>query len=108
MNVASSHTRGSASPGIVRKAAMLAVLLGLCCWWSITYTRGPGGISTLWVASGVLCGVLLTSPQRQWPLLMFVAFISSVIVNVWWRDGAWDIGLGLSFANIIDASLVAL
>ena len=93
-------------PRIVGKAAALALLFALCCWWSIMFTRGPGGVSTLWVASGVLCGILLRSPRSQWPLLIAAAFVTSIAVNMWWR-GTWSIAIGLSVANIIDAGLVA-
>jgi len=90
-----------------RNIIVFAALCGLCAWWSITFTRGPGGVSTLWVVGGVLCGVMLTSPRRQWPALAAAAFLASTAVNVWWRGGSWQIGLGLGLANVIDATLVA-
>lgn len=92
---------------IARNIAVFAALCGLCGWWSITFTRGPGGVSTLWVAGGVLCGVMLTSPRRQWPALVAATFLASAAVNMWWRGGSWQIVLGLSLANVIDATLVA-
>ena len=92
---------------MLRTAAVLTALFGLCCWWSIIFTRGPGGVSTLWVASGVLCGLLITAPKREWPLAIGAAFLASVAVNLLRHHGGWNVALGLSLANVLDAWLVA-
>lgn len=36
------------------RLSAFALGIAFCCWWSIAFTRGPYGLSTLWVASGVL------------------------------------------------------
>ena len=105
MNAVSSPTRDWS--GLGQKAVAVTILLGLCCWWSITYTRGPSGVSTLWVASGVLCGILLTSPRSQWPLLIASGFLASAAVNMVWRGSTWYLAGALSAANVIDAGFVA-
>lgn len=94
-------------PGrVVLKAAAFAIGLGLCCGWSIEFTRGPLGLSTLWVASGVLCGFLLTSRRRQWPAYILGTFLVSVLANFLLR-GVGVLGLALSVANVLDAWIVA-
>ena len=85
---------------------LLAVVAGGCAWWSIEFTRGPAGLSTLWLASGVLCGVLLTSPRAHWPGYAAAAFAAFVIVNLL-RGGGWGVALCLSAANVLDAIGVA-
>ncbi|MDI1253969.1 sensor domain-containing diguanylate cyclase [Thermomonas sp.] len=84
----------------------LAVVIGLCAWWSIVYTRGALGFSSLWVGSGVLCGVLLTSPRREWLPYLLGAFAASLVVNIL-LNGLSQIGIVLSFANTLDAWIVA-
>ena len=86
---------------------MLALVIGFCSWWSVTFTRGPLGLSTLWVASGVLCGMLLTSPRRDWPAFLIAAFAASAMVN-FQRNGVGVVGIVLSLANVLDAWIVAL
>jgi diguanylate cyclase (GGDEF)-like protein/PAS domain S-box-containing protein len=86
--------------------AAFAAGIALACWWSIVYTRGPLGLSTLWVASGVLGGFLLTVPRRQWPAYILAAFAASLTVNVA-LNGIGILGVALSVANTLDAALVA-
>jgi diguanylate cyclase (GGDEF)-like protein/PAS domain S-box-containing protein len=105
MNQASNDTGDSLR--IAQKAAVLAAGVGLCCWWSIAFTRGPDGVSTLWAASGLLCGVLLTSPRRCWPAYVGGAFAASVFVNLLNGAGPF-LATALSVANVLDASLVSL
>jgi diguanylate cyclase (GGDEF)-like protein/PAS domain S-box-containing protein len=87
-------------------AAGLAAVVALCCWWSITFTRGPAGVSTLWAASGVLAGVLVTAPQRRWSSFLAAAFFASTAVN-FWLGASLPLAAGLSMANLVDASGVA-
>ncbi len=94
-------------PGRLPGLVLFSMGIGLCCWWSITYTRGPLGLSTLWVASGVLCAFLLTSPRAAWPGYLVGAFVASLAVNVF-RNGVSPVAFVLSFANVLDAWLVAL
>ncbi len=86
--------------------AAFAAGIALACWWSIVYTRGPLGLSTLWVASGVLCGFLLTEPRKFWLTYLTTAFGASLAVN-FALNGVGVLGVALSFANTLDAVLVA-
>lgn len=98
-----------AARGAFRTIAGLAAFaagMAFYCWWSIVYTRGPLGLSTLWVASGVLCGILLTEPRRRWLALVAAAFGASLAVN-FLLQGVGMLGWVLSLANVLDAWLVA-
>ena len=100
-------TRPGTSSALLAKAIGLAIVIGLCAWWSIVYTRGALGFSSLWVGSGVLCGVLLTSPRREWAPYLVGAFVASLAVNAW-LNGLSPMGVVLSLANTLDAWLVAV
>ncbi|MBS0212144.1 MAG: diguanylate cyclase [Proteobacteria bacterium] len=78
----------------------------VCCAWSIAYTRGPLGLSSMWVASGVLCGVLLTSPRALWPLGLAIGFAASLAANAL-LHGINPLGVALSMANTLEPWLVA-
>src|SRR5262249_26981365 len=91
-----------------RARAMLgvAVVIGVCCWLSIRYTRQPGGFSALWAASGLLCGILLTAPRREWRALFVAAFAGNLAAHFLAQD-AWYPSIALSLAGIIESALVA-
>ncbi|MEO8742054.1 MAG: diguanylate cyclase [Lysobacteraceae bacterium] len=91
---------------LLARTFALALAIALCAWWSIVFTRGALGLSSLWVASGVLCGVLLTSPRKQWLPYMLAAFVASIMVNFLCK-GVDPRGVVLSFANTLDAWIVA-
>ena len=104
-----TRSNNAAMPWIryLARTFALALAIALCAWWSIVFTRGALGLSSLWVASGVLCGVLLTSPRKQWLPFLLAAFIASVAVNFLCR-GVDPRGVALSFANSLDAWMVAV
>jgi diguanylate cyclase (GGDEF)-like protein/PAS domain S-box-containing protein len=89
-----------------RRVVVLGLVVGFCSWWSITFTRGPAGLSTLWAASGLLCGILTTSPRHQWPAYLSSAFVAFLVVNRL-SASSWFISLSLSTANTLEAFVVA-
>ena len=102
-------TRSASSRGVsaaLSRIALLLVVTGVCAWWSIEFTRGPAGLSTLWLASGVLCGVLLTSPRGRWAACVAATATAFIAVNLV-HGGGWDLVLSLSAANVLDAIGVA-
>ena len=85
----------------------LAIVIALLCWISINYTREPGGIAALWMSSGVLTGILLTSARRSWPGYVIATFIANVAVRIALGD-PWYVAVGLPFASLVDAVPVAM
>lgn len=85
----------------------VSAISALCCWISISFTRAPGGLSSLWLASGVLTGTLLTSPRPTWRAIVVAAVMGNVLVRVTQGD-VWYSVLGLGFASTLEAILVAL
>ena len=85
---------------------LTGALVVIACWLSITFTRLPGGSSMLWIASGILAGILLTSPRIAWRGCVIAAFASNVIVRAAHGD-PWHDVLALGFANTFDAVFVA-
>ena len=87
------------------RASALGAVVALSCWVSIL-TRQPGSLSPVWIASGVLAGVLITSARSTWPGYLLVAFAANVLVRVLYAD-TWPVALGRGFASTLDAFLVA-
>jgi diguanylate cyclase (GGDEF)-like protein/PAS domain S-box-containing protein len=101
---------------LAKLSAMVAAV-ALSCWISITYTRQPGSTSALWIASGILTGVLLTSPRGMWRGYMLAAFVGNACVLVALTDNhiasathghAWLLVFTHAAATVIEAMLVVL
>ncbi len=88
------------------KSVALGALIALCCWISITYTREPGGTSALWIAGGILTGVLITSPRSLWAGYVLAAFVGNLSVRAMHGDD-WYAVLNLGFASTLEAWIVA-
>ena len=86
--------------------AALGIVLAACAGWSVGFTRGAYGLSSLWIAGGVLCGVLLGTPKARWPLALGVGFVASLAVNAALR-GLGPLAFATSAANILEVWLIA-
>ncbi|MBS0570179.1 MAG: diguanylate cyclase [Proteobacteria bacterium] len=89
------------------QALLLGLIAGACAWFSIAFTRAPGGLSTLWIPGGILCGMLLTTPRSRWPaqcICVFAAFIAANAIT----GGKLVQSLALSAADTLEAVIVAL
>ncbi len=84
----------------------LAAATAALDWVCVRYTREPGGMAMLWMGSGLLAGVLLTTPRVRWPALIAAGFGGNVLAR-WWIGDPWLDVLGLSAASLMDAVPVA-
>src|ERR1700729_2790586 len=89
-----------------RGAVALAVCVGVLCELSITFTRQPGGLSNLWPASGIVAGVLLTTPRSRWNVYIAAALFANIVVRFLHVD-TWYSPLVLGAASTFDAVAVA-
>ncbi|TLY52010.1 MAG: hypothetical protein E6K53_05775, partial [Gammaproteobacteria bacterium] len=84
----------------------VGVLVGFACWVSIAFTRLTGPVSSVWVASGLLTGVLLSCERRFWAGCLIAALAGNLLARSIHGD-VWYVNLGLSLASIFEASIVA-
>lgn len=82
------------------------ILIAVASLWSILYTRGPSGFSTLWIAGGLLVGFLLTSPRSGWSTLLAAALLAVLGVNLCLNGPRIEV-LYLSAGSLLEAFLVA-
>ena len=66
----------------VRWLAGLAVLLGLLSYCALLLNVRSGGVTILWPSNGLLLGVLLLAPRRQWAAYVSVAFAVDWVINL--------------------------
>jgi len=89
-----SDSAGDRNPlALIAKTFAVAVLVALFCWISIRFTRELGGTSTLWIASGILAGILLTSHRRLWPGYVIAALGYSTIYRATVLLSLWQLGM---------------
>jgi integral membrane sensor domain MASE1 len=105
-------TLAGESPAPVRARARewlgplaLFVLSALAAWVSVRYTRF-GGVSSLWIANGLLAGALLLTPKRAWPSYLVAAFFGQCAARGLVGDG-WPTSVWLSLVDLLESGAVA-
>ena len=84
----------------------VASLIGFCVWLSIQVTRPASGVTIIWVASGLLAGILLTSPRRRWLVYIGAALAGNLLARAL-CGGALAEVFSRGVASTLDACLVA-
>ena len=72
-------TRDSAMDGL--RAALVGTIVALATWIAIVLTRSQSGVTIIWLASGLLTGILLTSPHRVWIAYIVAALIGNLLAR---------------------------
>ena len=91
-------------PAIGVVLLLLAIMAST--WLSIDLTRVENGVAALWMANGLLVGVLLRRPDREWLLLLAMGGAASAAARLLHGD-PWSLGLGLSIINLLETFAVA-
>lgn len=100
-------TGGGTLPLATLRYFVLGVIVGVACWCSVTFTRLAGSVSTVWIASGLLTGVLLSSERRLWTGYFIAALAGNLFARMIHGE-IWYLNVGISLANIIEAGIVAV
>ena len=85
----------------------LALLVGLASYASLRLTRLGGGVASVWIANGLLTGVLLLSPRERWWRLWLGAALAQAIARVAGGDPV-PVSFGLVGVNMVECAIVAL
>jgi len=91
---------------LVARALAVSVLVGLAAWLAVTLSRPAGGVSIIWVGSGILAGILLTSPYRVWAPYLIAALVGDLLARSIVGDSP-PIVIGRALASTLDAAVVA-
>ena len=88
------------------KLAGLAALVAASCWVSTVLTPPEGRIASVWLANGLLVGLLLGMPTAAWWPALLAGFFGNVVANVVTGDPL-DLALSLGLCNGIEVLLAA-
>ena len=91
----------------VWRLAGIGVLLGLLSYCALLLNLRSGGITILWPSNGLLLGVLLLAPRKQWAAYITVAYAVDLGINLSLGNPAL-ISTYLAGCNMIEALLAAL
>lgn len=79
----------------------VTLTFGILAWLNITLTHESGHISFIWLANGVMIGILLTTARSKWPSYLTATYLVNVAVNYATGDPL-IIAAALSAANSIE------
>jgi diguanylate cyclase (GGDEF)-like protein/PAS domain S-box-containing protein len=83
----------------------LGLAVAIASWFSLTYTRFEAGVSSVWIANGLLCGALLLAPRAQWRWYFLAGFAGQVLVRAM-KDPPYAVAI-IATANMLECALVA-
>lgn len=87
-------------------ALALGLLIAVATWISIAYGRVQGEVAMVWVVNGMLVGVALIAPRRDWPRLFLIAAAAMLLVRGLYGDTI-GLALFLTAVNLLESGLVA-
>ena len=99
-------TRIDRWPGFPGRLVLLAAATAVFAWIAIDLTRVAGSVSSVWIANGIVVGVLLFKPTRQWPWWIAAGWIGEFTARLLHGD-ALGMSIGNSLANVLEIVCVA-
>lgn len=97
---------GAQARDVLPRALAVTLSIGALSWLAIALSRPTGGVTIVWIASGVLTGLLLTSPHRRWPLYLACGLLATMTARVLCGDPL-SIVVSRSLAGILESAGVA-
>lgn len=84
----------------------LCVVVGASTWVSIDLTRVAGSVSSMWIANGIVVGLLLFQPTARWPWRMAAGFVGELGIRLLHGDPA-GVSINNTLANVVEITLIA-
>jgi diguanylate cyclase (GGDEF)-like protein/PAS domain S-box-containing protein len=84
----------------------VTVLIGVSSWLAIALTRPAGGVTIIWVASGLLTGLLLTSSYRLWLAYILAGLAGNLIARAVFGDSILEVTIR-ALASTYESCVVA-
>lgn len=93
-------------PGTPGRLFLLAIATAVFAWIAIDLTRVAGSVASVWIANGIVVGVLLFKPTRQWPWWFAAGWAGEFIARLLHGDPA-IMSIANSLANVVEVACVA-
>ena len=99
-------SRATGWPGFPGRLGLLAVATAVFAWIAIDLTRVAGSVASVWIANGIVVGVLLFKPTRQWPWWVAAGWLGEIASRFLHGDAGVP-SVGNSLANVLEILIVA-
>ena len=83
------------------------VLATVCSWLGIVLSRQSEGVATIWLSNGLLLGLLITQPKRQWLPYFMAGLAADTFADMVYGD-PFRLAIGVSLANSVEVVTSAL
>jgi diguanylate cyclase (GGDEF)-like protein len=93
-------------PRLFAGALAFAALTAVTTWFSISLTRFDGGVASLWLASGLLTGILLLSPRVNWRWWCLAAAAGQMAARIG-HGSSWWLSVAVVAINLLESGIVA-
>ncbi|KGQ19038.1 GGDEF domain protein [Lysobacter dokdonensis DS-58] len=85
---------------------LLAIATAVFAWIAIDLTRVAGSVSSVWIANGIVVGVLLFVPTRAWRWFIAAGWIGEFVARMLHGDALVP-SVGNSLANVLEIACIA-
>lgn len=85
------------------RVRLLVVFLvaAVCSWTGIVLSRQSEGVATIWLSNGILFGLLITQPRKQWLAYFIAGLVADTAADMVYGD-PFRVAFGVSLANSIE------
>jgi diguanylate cyclase (GGDEF)-like protein/PAS domain S-box-containing protein len=86
--------------------ALVALLVAASVWFSKSYTKDATRLATMWLANGLVVGLLLCTTTRRWPSLLAAGFAGNALGAALAHDPARSVAVS-AIVNIFEVLVAA-
>jgi len=104
---AGAWTRETWTKRTVSQLVLSFAVLALCSWLGIVLSHQSEGVATIWFSNGILFGLVITRPRRQWIGYFLAGLAADTLADVGYGD-PFRVAIGVSVANSVEVVLSCL
>ena len=93
--------------GAILRLLVSFSVLALCSWLGIVLSHQSEGVATIWLTNGMLFGLVITRPRRQWIPYFAAGLAADTLADVVYGD-PFRVAFGVSLANSLEVILSCL
>jgi diguanylate cyclase (GGDEF)-like protein/PAS domain S-box-containing protein len=88
------------------RLALVALVVAVSVWLAVDHTRAASGVASMWIANGILLGVMLRRPSSHWPLLFALGWCANLVPRCVHGDQLL-LAAGVASINMAEVALMA-
>ena len=107
-NPAGQTAKLSRIPSLLRlvKVGLCLVFFSAAASFLNERSQAQGGVSVVWLSNGLLIGVILCAPRKQWPALLALGAMVDFGVNLGLQTPAW-VSAYFALCNMIEVAVAS-